>query len=71
MGGPVKKKPALTFPEDCCGVCVFYRARDSDDGVCHGNPPASVVQAEALFFVRPLVEPLDRACSLFKPIHHG
>jgi hypothetical protein len=64
------KKPA--FPADCCGVCRFYRAHDSKDGLCWALPAVPLIDDEGIAWTRAAyAEPDEPACIHFQPRHHA
>lgn len=67
-----KKRSAIKFPANCCGVCAFSNPNQSGELLCWSMPPiVQIIDAEVLN-VRGLKVDVDSpACIHFKPRHHA
>jgi hypothetical protein len=68
-----KKEPKQIWPAECCGVCSFWHMTDDKEqlGPCFALPPQIVNDGDDVIGVRPILEPNEPACILFRPKHHG
>lgn len=68
-----KKEPAQEWPRECCGVCFFWHMTDDKEqvGPCFALPPQIVNDGEDVIGVRPILEPNEPACILFRPRQHA
>lgn len=53
----------------CCRHCAFWMQEAPDEGVCHALPPTALLCDDGPASVRPIVDALDPACSLFRARH--
>jgi hypothetical protein len=72
---PRKKVVAISgppFPTDTCARCTFFKvAEGGDAGVCFGMPPQLLNDGPTVMRFRPMVDPTDSVCSIFKPVLNG
>lgn len=63
-----RKKEAIEFPAECCGVCKFSEPTDEDAFLCWGEAPR---QHEGNWFRGIPVDPQWPVCHLFKGRCHA
>ena len=67
----VRKKVEQEWPRECCGVCFFWHMTGDQEGPCFAMPPQVVNDGDGIIGVRPILEPNEPACILFRPRHHA